>query len=220
MSMISFDVGSKPELSPEQLEERMNQSGGKYINEPGTYSVKIISAAFDEKRMPSDQDWVQLILELEDGSGATIKHYQSVPTTAKNSFLFGAKKSVFPLKSLQALLRGLGEVFDYENGMQQIARVFGKPETLIGKPLSIRVGYEGAHIKYSGKNANDEAQYEIVDKDHKTRLIDAVFSTRDAAKNAAQENGIDSRKLGFARVLEFFAGERTEQKPTTTALPF
>jgi hypothetical protein len=55
-----------------------------------------------------DQDWVDLVMALQNSDGQSVTHFVSIPTTARNSFMFGSKKSLAEYSKLEKLLRGFG----------------------------------------------------------------------------------------------------------------
>jgi len=223
----SFKTGTKPQLSKEEYNAEVNKVGGKFLQEPGTYDLTIKAVSFKDKPNDKDSAWIDTTIELEGPDGQTMRHFQMIPTECRNSFLFGEKKAVFALESLQKFFRALGLQFDYENGMEQVAAVFGNPDSLIGKSVKARVGYKGPHLKYLGKSEANIAQYQVVDSDHTTLKIEGVFADKDSALAAAADAGIAKNKIsGFMNVLEFFSAKEpaliigNTQTVNTVDLPF
>lgn len=201
MTVPSFKVNSKPQLSQAEFDANKKEgSGGKFLNEPGSYDMTIKEVTFQDTPNSKDNAWISAAIVLESPEGKTLKHFQMVPLECRNSFLFGSEKSVFPLETLQKFLRGLGIVFDYDNGMAQVGAIFGNPNVLIGKTIKVRLGYKGPHIKFLGKD-----KVVLVEADHKTLKIEGEFANKDAAIAAAEEAGINKQKIaGFINILEFF----------------
>lgn len=196
----SFNLKSRPAMSESEV-DASRSDGSKFLNDPGTYDAVVKKVTF-KKASEKDSAWLTVELELEI-EGKSIRLYQMIPTECRNSFLFGDKKQTFAIDKLRAFFRGLGLVFDFENGMEQVAALFGSPDKLIGKTLKVRLGYEGAHAKYLAKD-----EYVYVDKDHTTALLDGVFANKAAIEAACREAGLrrDSNH-DFIKVVEIFAAK-------------
>lgn len=199
MSIPSFKVASKPTLSEAEVNSH-KKDGGKFLNDPGTYDLAIKSVTFKETPSDKDNAWTSVTLLLESPEGKTMKHFLLVPTECRNSFLFGAEKATFALEGLQKFFRGLGLAFDFENGMQQVAELFGNPDKLIMKSIKCKVGYKGVTVKYVAKD-----QYMLVEKDYVTPKVEGVFANAEAAINAGIEAGVKKSNIsGFINVLDIF----------------
>ncbi len=216
----SFKTNSKPQLSSQEF-DATKKDGGKFISDPGTYSMTIKAFSFGEVN-PYDSAWINATVTLEDAQGRDLRHFLDIPTECRNSYLFGDKKSTHNLENLQRFLRGLGIVFDYDNGMEQIGAIFGNPDQLIGKPLNVRLGYKGPHIKYVSKD-----EFLVVEKDDVTPKLEGSFPNKKAAEAAATEAGIKMNKnAGFINVLEIFSAKEAAidlEAPSTSVdidLPF
>ncbi len=222
----SFNIKSKPQMTERQL-DASKSDGSKFLSEPGTFDAVIKTVKFG-KVSEKDNAWmtVELGLEIDKKS---IRLYQMIPTECRNSYLFGANKQTFAIDKLRSFFRGLGLVFDFDNGMEQVAAVFGQPDKLVGKSLKIRLGYEGVHAKYVAKD-----QYQLVDRDHTTLKLDATFPNKAALAAAAREAGIKGYTLNakgssdndFIKVVEIFAAGEAQldlgatEDATTDDLPF
>ena len=215
----SFKVGTKPQLSKEEFAAATERSGGKFLNTPGTFNLMVKSAKYGNVS-EKDPAWMTAIFELEDPEGKTMNQYVMFPTECRNSFLYGERKSSLPLEQLIKFLRGFGVAFDYDNGMTQIASIFGNLDLFLTKTISVRCGYEGSYLKYDGKDEDGKNRYILSDKNGKA-LVDQVFPDVDAAKSAARDNKVT---LGFLRILEVFGSTENKLLPTVTlvdsALPF
>lgn len=197
---VNFKIGSKPTLSREEYKDTVDSAKeGKYIREPGTYEMSVKTAEYAQQNQ-NDPAWMSAKFELEDGRGKLFTHYQDFPTECKNSYLFGKDKSVWPLENLQKFLRAFGVVFDYENGIQQMADIFGNLDKFALKTLRVRLGYSGNHIK-KVRNEDDTENYRIVDRDG-TPLFDESFADLDSAKAFAKDNNVKYQP--YMKVLEFF----------------
>ncbi len=210
--MIKFNVASKPELSQEEYNATAeSQRGGKFLP-PGTFDLTIVGVTVAENSDRDDENWISLTFELQDSEGRGCRHFLSVPTVCRNSFLYGQKKSAYQYEKVAAFFRGLGLVLDYDNAMTQIAAVFGNYEkNLIGKTIKVRMGHKGPYLKYLGKTEG----YQVVDKEGKPKL-DGVFPDSQAAKRAAEDNNL---KLTFCNILEIFQAKTPALQLVGNATP-
>lgn len=221
MSIPSFKTNSKPTISQEEFNSNKKESGGKFFNDPGTFDMVIKEITFKSEPNAKDGAWVGSTILLES-EGKQMKYFLDVPTECRNGFLFGAEKAVWPLEKLQKFFRALGLVFDYENGMSQVAALFGDSNKLVGKSIKVRLGYNTHHAKYVAKD-----EYVLVEKDHTTKKLEGTYANKDALNAAAAEAGIKRDKnQDFIQVLELFAAKEAVvdlDAPTATVdidLPF
>ena len=214
----SFKTKSKPEMSEQQV-DASKSDGSKFLNEPGTFDAIIKTVKFG-KVSEKDNAWLTVEIGLEIDK-KPIRHYQMIPTECRNSYLFGASKATFAIDKLRAFFRGLGLVFDFDNGMEQVATLFRDADKLVGKSIKIRLGYEGPHAKYVGKE-----QYVYVDKDHTTLKLDGTFPNKAAIDAACREAGLKrDANSDFIKVVEIFAAKEavidlTADESSDEALPF
>jgi hypothetical protein len=151
-----------------------------------------------------DNDWVDFVMALESTEGQATSHYFSIPTTARNSFMFGSKKSLAEYSKLEKLLRGFGVILEYSTAINQIAQLFDDPvATFVGKQVSMRLGYNSNSIKFIGKDG-DVTLYSIVDKNNQ-EVIPMKFAGFESAEQYAKDNNIKIQ--GFIRVQEVLAAE-------------
>lgn len=201
MSIPSFKTNSKPTISQEEFNSNKKEMGGKFFNDPGTFDMVIKEVTFKETPNAKDSAWIGSTILLES-EGKQLKYFLDVPTECRNGFLFGAEKAVWPLEKIQKFFRGLGLVFDYDNGMSQVAALFSDNK-LVGKSIKVRLGYNSHHAKYVAKD-----EYVLVEKDHVTKKLDGVYANKDALNAAAAEAGIKRDKnQDFIQVLEIFAAK-------------
>ncbi len=205
----SFKVNSKPTITQEEFDSNKKEGGGNFLSEPGTYDMLIKAVTFNESVNPKDSAWIGAQVQLETPDGKSLRYFLEVPTECRNGFLFGVDKAVWPLEKLQKFFRGLGIQFDYDNGMQQVGALFGDSDKMVGKTLKVRLGYNGPHAKYVGKD-----EFVFVEKDHVTKKIDGTFATKGALNAAVAEAGIKrqvndkgSSNADFIQVLEIFASK-------------
>ena len=201
-SIPNFKVSSKPQLSAQEFKAEKDDTS-KYLQEPGTYGMTITVVKFGNISQ-YDSAWIQADLTLADVKGRTLRMFLDVPVECRNSFLFGEKKTTYNYENLQKFFRGLGLVLDFDNTMNQVSALFGNPDQLIGKPLNVRLGYKGVHVKYIAKD-----EYSVVEKDHETLKIEGVFANKAAAETAAVEAGVKgiTKNSGYMNVLEIFPGK-------------
>jgi hypothetical protein len=216
MSGINFKTASAPVMTAEEFETKRQQTGGKWIKEPGTYTM-VVKAVSIKDPNPFDTQWINVQLALENASGEEFNTFLTIPTTAEKSFLFGSKKSLREFNDLAKFFLGLGINLDYATAIHQLSDVFSDTANLIGQTITLRLGYYGKHVKYVGK-VDNVSSYIIAEKDG-TDATGRVFSGFDAANAYAAEEAIKLQK--FMKVLDVIPG--TVLKSVSTAsndLPF
>lgn len=203
MSVIKFNVGSKPTMTEAEV-NASKTDGSKFLNDPGTFEM-VIKAVEYKNASEKDTAWLGVNLTLEV-NGKSLKYYLMIPTECRNSFLFGVDKQTFAIDKLRNFFRGLGLVFDFENGMEQVASLFGDVNRLVGKKLNVRLGYEGPHARYNGKD-----DYSFVEKDHVTNKLPGSFANKLAIEAAARDAGIKyNTNNDFIKVLEIFPSKEAQ----------
>lgn len=192
-------------MTPEEFQTKRESVGGKWIKEPGVYSLQIVGV---EVKGPSQYDaqWMNVLFSFQDSEGRAANHYVEVPTTAEKNFMYGTKKSLAAYNNLDRFLKGFGFVLDFTNAIFQLEKLFSDPEkTFVGKTLSARLGYYANYTKFAGKDG-EISQYIIVDKTG-AQVVDLKFAGFEAADKYAKDNGI--KLQGFPKVQEVL--------PATTA---
>lgn len=216
MSGIKFQTAAAPAMTAEEFEIKRQQTGGKWIKEPGTYTTVIKSVTVKDSNK-FDSQWVDVVVSLENSAGEGFNAFITIPTTAEKSFLFGSKKSLREFNDLAKFFLGLGITLDYTTAIFQLSDIFSDTERLIGQTITVRLGYYGNYVKYVGKDG-DTSQYTIVKRDG-SDLTGRVFTGFDAANAYATEEAIKIQK--FMKVLEVVPGSTLKLAPTASNdLPF
>lgn len=185
-------------MTAEEFQTKRASSGGKWINEPGTYSL-IVTGVTVKEASQYDSQWVNVLFNLEDSEGKCANHFLEVPTTNEKSFMYGSKKSLAPYNNLDRFLKGFGVTLEFTEAISQLESLFSDPEkTFIGKTISVRMGYYSNYTKYVGKDG-DVSQYQIVDKNG-APVVDLKFSGFEAAKAYAEANSI--KLQGFPKIQD------------------
>jgi hypothetical protein len=185
-------------MTAEEFETKRASTGGKWIKEPGTYNL-IIKKIDVKGPNKYDTQWVDLVVTMESAEGAEYNQYLTIPTTAEKSYLFGSKKTLYAYNDVDKFLLGLGIKLDYNSAISQLEALFEDMDTsFIGSTITLRLGFRGNRLKYSGKE-NDSSIYVIVDKDDKV-IVDKKFTGHEAAKAYADEAKI--KLQDFIKCLE------------------
>ncbi len=193
-------------MTAEEFETKRKQTTGKFINDPGTYSL-VVTGVDIKGANQKDAQWADVVFTLENPEGQSYNHYVSLPLTAARSFLFGPKKTLYAYNDLDKFLRGFGVVLEYSNAITQLQDLFSDPAiTFVGKPISMRLGYQSNRSKYVGKS-DTGSQYILVDKDDK-QIGTEVFSGFEAAEAFADEQKIKLQK--FIRCLDVIAAKEVQ----------
>ena len=216
MSGIKFQTAASPVMTAEEFEIKRQQTGGKWIKEPGTYTMAVKAVTIKDPNT-YDPQWINVQISLENAAGEEFNTFLTVPTTAEKSFLFGSKKSLREFNDLAKFFLGLGIKLDYATAIFQLSDIFSDTANLIGQTITLRLGFYGNHIKYAGK-VDDVPSYLIVSKDG-TDLTGRVFSGFDAANAYATEEAIKLQK--FMKILDVIPGTTTKLASVASSdLPF
>lgn len=185
-------------MTPEEFKTKQASTGGKWIKEPGTYSLIIKGVEIGDANQ-YDSQWVDAKFIMENEEGQLASHFVVFPTTAERSYLFGSKKSLGEYNKLEAFLRGFGVSLDYTTAIFQIEKLFSDPEKVfVGKTLTVRMGYTSNHTKFVGKDG-EVSQYQICDKSG-APVVPTLFAGFEAADAYAKQNNM--KLQGFPKILE------------------
>jgi hypothetical protein len=202
-SMPSFNFAPTGFENQEELREAAGFSKKKTsrVFDKGIYDLQIISAAnTGEDRF--DSSWMQTEIVLSDGS-RRMKKWLKVPTVSIR-YNEGPNNS-YPLRQfmeLQAFLACFGEQLDptADSLSNLIPKYFGDPSVLIGKILTVELGYYRNYVMYV------DGKYQLVDKKDEP-ISDELFETRMEAEAEAKANGINIQR--FPEILKFIASEQS-----------
>lgn len=198
MSKVTFQTAATPTLTPEEFKTKQESAGGKWIKDPGTYSL-IIKGVEMTGASQYDNQWVNFKFTMENSEGQLATHYVEVPTTAANNYMYGVKKSLGNYSKLEKFLKGFGFDLEFTQAIHQLEKLFSDAEkTFIGKTFSARMGYTAIHTKYLGKDG-EVSQYQIVDRDGNPIVADK-FAGFEAVDAYAKANNI--KVQGFPKILE------------------
>lgn len=185
-------------MTPEEFKTKQASAGGKWIKDPGTYSL-IIKGVELTGASNFDNSWLNFKFTLENNEGQLATHFVEVPTTASNNYMYGVKKSLLNYSKLEKFLKGFGFDLEFTQAIHQLEKLFSDAEKVfVGKTLSVRMGYTANHTKYMGKDG-EVSQYVICDKDGKP-IVATTFAGYEAVDAYATANNI--KVQGFPKVLE------------------
>jgi hypothetical protein len=157
----------------------------------------------DNDKCPS---WKDFEFEFGEVGGRKIKHWISIPTNNLKMEHPDIKNPLLALVRFEKFLNALGEnmTLDAAKLSKLMKRLFSKPETLVGKPINLTIGYYGRHLAYLGKNDAGENQYQIQLPDGKPVTPTIFTDKKEAEAKAAQLN---IQLQGFTKVLKFHPPE-------------
>lgn len=177
----------KSTLSEDEVKKEEASSGQKdqKVFQPGTYSLKVISAEY-HNAMPGDPTWHGYKLRLGGLDSRSIGLYLGVPTSSPiyNKPGMSPRAKTFMFHKFRQFLRAIGEDPSVETLNLTISKLFKQPEVLVGAFLKADIGYRGPHSKFVEKG-----NFKLVDKDDK-ELSKDLFSDRDAVKAHAALMGL------------------------------
>lgn len=171
---------------------------------PGKYDLKIIDAALNitdrnpTGTSPSDPTWLVYKVVLGGIGDKSINHYVLVPTATERFGAPGTKNPLFMFLKFREFLSGIGE--DPTKVQELLEPLFSDPIALVGKEVSVEIGYEGPHARY---NENDKT-FSVVDTDDTTELLSDRFPDRDSATAAAAVQ-LKKELKNFTKVRKFVA---------------
>lgn len=220
MSKPVFQTAATPTLTADEFKTKQESVGGKWIKDPGTYSL-IIKGVTLEGASNFDNQWINFKFTLENSEGQLATHFVEVPTTAANNYMYGAKKSLHNYTKLEKFLKGFGFDLEFTQAIHQLEKLFTDAEkTFVGKTLSVRMGYNSIHTKYLGKDG-EVSKYKLVDKDGNP-IVATDFAGFEAVDAYAKANNI--KVQGFPKVLEVVPAATASivagGPAIATALPF
>ena len=202
---------SKANIKTEaDLQAKLAASGtgfkSKYLD-PGKHDVTIQSAEYTGPAR--DPNWGNFRLTLEGVGAKTTKAFLMVPMSdVEYTNPDTGKKTTFLYTKFVAFMKALGVGVTLETLEDVLNGNFSDPtKQLVGRPLTIDLGYDGNYIKYVGKDEIGGKVFNIVMADGSvladTRGKALVFADMDAASAHAEANQIRIQK--FASVLEYSA---------------
>lgn len=176
----------------------------KYLD-PGKHDVVLTAATYEGPGR--DPNWGNFKITMEGGGKRTTSAYLLVPVSdVEYTNPDTGKKTTFLYTKFRQFMGALGVNVTIENLEDVLNDNFSKPEkTLVGRSVTIDLGYDGNFIKYMGKDEIGGKVYNIVMAD-KSTLADSrgktlVFSDMDAAAAHAEANQIRIQR--YSSVLEY-----------------
>lgn len=198
MSKIQFQTAATPTLTAEEFKTKQASTAGKWIKDPGTYSL-IVKGVEMTGASSFDNQWINFKFTLENSDGQIATHFVEVPITAANNYMYGVKKSLVNYAKLEKFLKGFGFELEFTQAIIQLEKLFSDAEKVfVGKTFSARIAYTTLHSKYLGKEG-EISQYQIVDKDGNA-VVETKFAGYEAIDTYAKANGI--KVQGFPKIVE------------------
>lgn len=190
-----FNFSKSSIKSTADLDKALEAESGtadKYFK-PGKYEVKVI-AAVHQGPSKNNPTWQKFLLTLKGASKATTTYQIAVPFETIEYKTATGKNPLFMYTKLVKLMAGLGVTLTPESLEKVLPEYFTNVEkALVGRQLSIEVGYRGNFIKYMGKNGEGKTQYQI-QLSNGTVLPD-VFADFKAAEAFAVSKSIEVSKF-------------------------
>lgn len=218
-NLFNFDSDSLSDVNFDEIQAEVDQmKDGKYIDEPGLYSLTVQSVSRKEAKNPVE-GWMLVDVVFEDPNGKTIKEKVTVPLTVNLRYpTKTGKNELWAIKKLQAFAAGLGIDLRGAHMFRRIAEMFGDSEALVGKSAKVRIGYEtstysepygekGVALISAGKPVLD-ASGDILN-----------FPSRQDAEVYAV-SVLKKKYSAFMRVLEFIPATTAEAAKNAPTLGF
>lgn len=195
VSAEQLAVAQKEQKSPEKKEKKEV----KFFL-PGQHEVEI-SLLEEKKPVASDPSWINYWLEVSGTGGKRTGVNVSVPT---ESLSFAGKDDNYPKTKLLQLLSALGYDVTPKNLATILEQTFGKPERMVGRRLTIQVGYDGPHLMPASGKFNLVSRWGRALKDKATGEA-LSFADRAAAELYCETNKVKLQK--FPVITEFKVAE-------------
>lgn len=191
----------------ELVAEETKLKGDSKQFSPGRYDLKIIDAMLHisknspDGRSSTDPNWFMVILKIGGINDKVVSHLLMVPTITDIYNKPGIKDPRILFKFFRDFVRSLGIDSSIENMGNVLNEYFVDVSALIGKELSVDIGYEGNHAKYD----TETKTFSIVNASEDKTLFSESFPDRDSATAFAA--GANLTLLPFTKVKKFIAKE-------------
>lgn len=131
---------------------------------PGTYQVSITKVEYQGSA--SDDRWGKFLLHLEGANGKAIRSQVMVPFRDVAFTSKTGKNTGLPFAKFKNFMLGLGVKVSVPTLEATLVEVFTNPDkTLVGRDVSVNIGYQGNYIGYAGKDEAGIKKYNITMKD-------------------------------------------------------
>ena len=213
-AMPKFNFSQSTIKTEEELDAMLaSEGGGKQKDDkffkPGTYQLKIASVIY--QGAANDDRWGKFLLSLQGVNGKAINYQVLVPLQGPVFTSASGKNTGYPFKKFQGFMAGLGITLSVKNLESSVVDLFSDPtKTLVGRSISVNIGYDGNHIGYVGKDSNGGKIYQVNMRDGSI-LKDAVtgkaisFSEYQAAVDYLKTTTIEVER--YTNVLSLNPGE-------------
>lgn len=184
-------------------EEALTGGGDKYLR-PGRHEVSITSVEYTG--LAKDPNWGKFTLVLTGTGNKTTKAFLMVPFRDVMYVSQAGKPTAFMYKKFKSFMESLGVVITVDTLGDVLPTYFGNNGAgLVGLNVAVEIGYEGNYVRYAGKDATGNKQYNIVFGDGSV-LLDkqlqvVAFPDFEAAGNYAEANQIRLQK--FPEILAY-----------------
>lgn len=202
-----FDFGH---IEMTQAEFEAKEKGGSKFFNPGVYNLEITKAEFkidEETGRPfakKDPTWLNVKVTMSDGEKEKMA-FILVPTS---KILFNeneSKRPTWAFTKFREFMAALGETVQSDAGSLKaiVPKYFKDPKALIGKKITIEIGYEKDHIAYVEKDV-----YEVRNKAGKALLDGQTFASRELAQAAATEAGLGDLLKVYSNIIAYVKAEK------------
>lgn len=175
---------------------------------PGQHEVEI-SLLEEKNPVAADPTWINYWLEVTGTGSKRTGVNISVPT---ESLSFNGKDDNYPKTKLLQLLSALGYEVTPKNLASILEQTFGKPERMVGRRMTIQVGYDSAHLVPAGGKLNLVSRWGRPLKDKATGEP-LSFADRAAAELYCETNKVKLQK--FPVITEFKNAQSEESNESS-----
>tara|TARA_R110000868_G_scaffold375983_3_gene640691 strand:- start:724 stop:1377 length:654 start_codon:yes stop_codon:yes gene_type:complete len=178
----------------------------KYFR-PGTAQVRIASVVY--QGAAGDDSWGKFLLTLVGAGNKSITAQVLVPFRSPLYMAKSGKNTGYPFQKFKNFMLGLGIKVSVPTLETVLTEVFTNPDkSLVGRDMSVNIGYEGNYIGYMGKDDAGIKRYNITMKDGSV-LADAsgkalIWPEYAGAAHHAELGNIEVSR--FVNVLDYNEG--------------
>ncbi len=208
-SLKGAKIKTEAELNAKLAETK---TGSKYLR-PGVHDVTIASAEYQGKA--KDDNWGKFLLTFKGLRDQTTTAMLLVPISDIEYRTADGKVTTFLYTKFRRFMEALGVAVTVENLEDTLNTYFANPsKALVGQNLTIKLDYDGNHVKYAGKDEAGKNRYVIQMKDG-TQIAGAdkkvlTFGDFDSAMAHVEANQITVQE--YPSVLDYTASASGTKK--------
>lgn len=205
-----------------QAEFEAKEKGGSKFFNPGVYSLEIIKAEFSlDKETGSpfskkDPSWLNVKVTMSDGEKEKMA-FVLVPTSKILYNENESKRPTWAFSKFREFMAAVGETVQSDAGSLKalVPKYFKDPKALVGKKITIEIGYTQDHIAFVEKDV-----YEVRNKAGKALLDGQTFASRELAQAAATEAGMGDLLKVYSNIIAYVKSDKPAKALDLSGIDF